>query len=424
MKQSLKANLKQKFSLTNTLKQQINILSLTNHELRKKFLDVFGELIEDENISQKKFKSELFLDNFISKEINIEQTQEISLKNHLLGQLDQIINPGYEHLIGEYLIDSIEDSGKLDSQIDFDDIKLMVAEEFKINIRSSDIKKILKEVHQMDPIGCGFSSIMETLTIQLEDMNLEDEQENELKEVLVRLSSGISILDDYSKEVRRIIKSLNPEPGWKIGSNSSIYIKPEIRFNKTKQEWSAYLVDSVINEDLFRDLRINLNKIQNKKKKAEAKILLAGLKSRNTSLLLVAQLIATHQSNYLDNNEAHLEPLILKDLSKTLNLHESSISRLINNKYVQLPKKIIPIKSLLSKSIGDKKLGIIVSSEKLKKLIIKIINSEDEESPLSDSQISSLLKETLDLKVSRRTITKYRGYLKIESSSIRKSEKI
>ena len=145
-----------------------------------------------------------------------------------------------------------------------------------------------------------------------------------------------------------------------------------------------------------------------------------GIKRRNRSLLVVSQFIAHHQSNFLDDKSNGIEPLLLKDIARELEFHESTISRLLAHKYIQIPGKIILLKSLLSKKIGSKIGTEILSTSMFKELLIKTIKEENTSKPISDQELSNLFKKEKKLFVSRRVISKYRQELNIPSSLGRK----
>ncbi|MDG2061119.1 MAG: hypothetical protein P8J93_04800 [SAR86 cluster bacterium] len=421
MKQTLKTKSKQSLLLTSELKQQIKLLAFSTSELRKFLLKHLIVPLEEENKkSISRFRKEQFLDNFTSKSFSIEHTEEETLKDCLLKQLDETISQGPEHLLGEYLIDSIEESGKLDAKIDLNDLKSIVYEEFKIIVSSNDIEKTIKKIQQMDPIGCCFRSTMETLIIQTEDLDIDLKDAEEIKKILLDVYKGKNTLDEISIELKKIIKGLNPEPGWAIGSNQDIYLKPEIEFIKKKSGWQAVLLDSVISNNLLKDIESIISLDKNQEKKKNAKHLLDGIKRRNRSLLVVSQFIAHHQSNFLDDKSNGIEPLLLKDIARELEFHESTISRLLAHKYIQIPGKIILLKSLLSKKIGSKIGTEILSTSMFKELLIKTIKEENTSKPISDQELSNLFKKEKKLFVSRRVISKYRKELNIPSSLGRK----
>ena len=424
MKLRQQIKLKPKVILTQSLKQQINLLPLPSKIIREKALDLFEELIEEAKSPKKKFQLNLFLDSFSSNDQNKELSEDKDLRDHLMQQLNETVKYGFKHLIGEYIIDSIEDSGKLDPEIDFDDLKNLIYEEYNVKISKSDIEESINNIQLMNPIGCGFKTTLETLLFQLKNLDLNKKEEEKIKKELLALWKSKIKFSMLPLQSQNIIKKLNPEPGWVIGSNQDIYIKPEIKFHNTKNGWTSTLIDSGLSGSLIRELKSNLSNIKDKDKRDAGKAFLYGIEARNNSLLLISQIIANHQKDFLNKKIPFLKPLILSDIAAELKIHQSTISRIVTNKYVQLPGKVILLKSLLSKGLGKKLNGKQVSVDELKASILKIIKNETPRKSLSDKNISEILNKDYGLIIARRTITKYRLRLKIPSSSSRKLKQI
>ena len=143
MKLRQQIKLKQKVILTQSLKQQINLLPLPSKIIREKALDLFEELIEEAKSPKKKFQLNLFLDSFSSNDQTKELSEDKDLRDHLMQQLNETVKYGFKLLIGEYIIDSIDDSGKLNPEIDFNDLKNLIYEEYNVKISKSDAIRLL-----------------------------------------------------------------------------------------------------------------------------------------------------------------------------------------------------------------------------------------------------------------------------------------
>ena len=153
-----------------------------------------------------------------------------------------------------------------------------------------------------------------------------------------------------------------------------------------------------------------------------AKFFLKALKNRNVTILKVAKIIFQKQVNFLDKGDIGMNPLGLKDIAAEVDMHESTISRCTNNKYVQTPRGVYEMKYFFSSEIKTD-YGKMVSSTAIKSILEKIISKEDKNSPLSDSQIVAYLNES-GIRVARRTVAKYRDALIIPSSKNRKKRSI
>ena len=190
MKQSLKQKQKLSLNITANLGNQIKLLSLSGFEISSKLNELIENYILEDDKQIKYFKDEFLIDQYkntlysndgfenrFSLDIN-----ETELKQKLFDQLSIESLNQIENLIGEFLIDSIEDNGRLDPELDYEDIKRIVLEDFHTHIEDHDIDAVLSIIQNLDPPGCAFRSIDESLSIQIENLNLEAKEKLELKE--------------------------------------------------------------------------------------------------------------------------------------------------------------------------------------------------------------------------------------------------
>ena len=155
------------------------------------------------------------------------------------------------------------------------------------------------------------------------------------------------------------------------------------------------------------------------KKVIEAKLFISGLERRQKTLYLVGQYILTKQSEYLNKN-SNRKPIANKEIAKALKISESTVSRIVKNKYIQLPDKLIPLKELLQKKVNKGSEGRDVTSKELRDYITLLISEENTEQPLSDEKLRTILSTNHQIKVARRTVTKYREEAGIGSTRFRK----
>ena len=174
-----------------------------------------------------------------------------------------------------------------------------------------------------------------------------------------------------------------------------------------------------MNKDLIEAIKEEIES-SNNKKVLEAKSFLRGLERRQQTLFLVGQYILTKQNEYLNKNPDK-KPVTNKDIAKALKISESTVSRIVRNKYIQLPNKIIPLKELIQKKVNKKEEGSDVTPKELKNLITTLISEEKSNQPLSDEDLRALLSSKYLIKVARRTVTKYREEAGIGSTRIRRS---
>lgn len=197
-----------------------------------------------------------------------------------------------------------------------------------------------------------------------------------------------------SKKDGKWLSELNPE------------INPKIRINKTYQK-------------LIKDIPLGKDREYVKTHFQDAKFFLKALQNRNITILKVAKVIFQKQAAFLSQGEIAMQPLTLKDIAKTIDMHESTISRCTNNKYVQTSRGVFEMKYFFSSELNTD-FGNMVSSRAIKSMLEKIISGENKDAPLSDLEIANSLSNN-GIKVARRTITKYRETLSIPSSAKRKT---
>ena len=237
---------------------------------------------------------------------------------------------------------------------------------------------------------------------------------------------GISI--DDLKEHIEIIRHLDPKPGSRYNPTQSQYVIPDVYVMKVEDE---YVV--VLNEDGLPQMRISpvyrrlLDKGASDNDETRAYVkdkfrsalwLIKSVDQRQKTIQKVANSIINFQREFLDHGIEYLRPLVLRDVANDIGMHESTVSRVVNNKYMHTPQGVFELKyffhSGISSSYGDS-----VSSVTIKQRIRKIIENEDPRKPLSDSKIVSILQKE-GLMLARRTIAKYREELKIPTSNQRK----
>ena len=291
---------------------------------------------------------------------------------------------------------------------------------------------------RFDPVGVAARDLQECLQIQIRHANLEGTpadrivtdhlrllQNHQVPEIARKL--GLTI--DELKEHIEVIRHLDPKPGSRYNPNQSQYVIPDVYVLKVEDEYVA-----VLNEDGLPQMRISpvykrlLDKTQAdntaetrayvKDKFKSALWLIKSVEQRQKTIQKVANSIINFQRDFLDHGIEHLRPLVLRDVANDISMHESTVSRVVTNKYMHTPQGVFEMKYFFHSGINSA-YGESVSSVTIKQRIRKIIENEDPRKPLSDSKIVSMLqREGLDL--ARRTIAKYREELKIPTSNQRK----
>ena len=427
MKQGLKQKQKLSLNLTANLGEQIKLLSLSGFEISSQLNDLIKDFfLEDEDKKVSYFQDELKVDQYKSvlsadNYSNIEKLQndEIDLKENLLNQFELLPLNDIEFLIGQVLIDSIEENGRLDPELEFDDIKRIVYEDFNIIIQDQIIEKILDRIQNLDPPGCAFRNIRESLNVQIKHLDINKETKALLDTNLDQIIENKINLKEIPQALKTNLLKLSLNPGGSFGSHTEFYTRPDLVAIKTKDSWNVSLNDNFMSQDLIERIKNKVEKSKDKNKH-EAKSFLKGLERRQQTLYLVAEVIVNIQSDFL-NGSSKKKALSNKEIAELLNISPSTVSRIVRNKYIQLPNELTTLKSLLKKRVNKQNQSINITSEDLKLFIDEIVTSENKKSPLSDENIKKVLEEKLEINIARRTISKYRLELNIPSTRKRKS---
>ncbi|MBI2833529.1 MAG: RNA polymerase factor sigma-54 [Acidobacteria bacterium] len=352
-----------------------------------------------------------------------------SLSDHLVWQLSLQTEDDLLREIGAAIIGNLDDDGYLVASVD--EIAAMGSWPLV------EVERGLRLVQQFDPIGVAARDLQECLWLQLRHLGLEGTptekivtehlrllQNHQVPEIARKL--GISI--EEVKHHIEIIRNLDPKPGSRYNPTQSQYVIPDVYVMKVEDQYVA-----VLNEEGLPQLRISpvyrrlLDKGTDnsdetrayvKEKFRSALWLIKSVDQRQKTIHKVATSIINFQRDFLDRGIEHLRPLVLRDVANDIGMHESTVSRVVNNKYMHTPQGVFEMKFFFHSGISSS-YGESVSSVTIKQRIRKIIEHEDPRKPLSDSKIVSILQRE-GLMLARRTIAKYREELKIPTSNQRK----
>ena len=223
--------------------------------------------------------------------------------------------------------------------------------------------------------------------------------------------------EDLSERLKNSLKKLSLNLGSSSGQSSKNYVRPDVIAKKQKGLWNVSLNDEFISKKL-------LDKIKNKIELSEddesinSKSFLIGLERRQQTLIIVSKFLVEVQTDFL-NEKGKKRAISNKEIADQLDISPSTVSRIVRNKYIQLPSKVIPLKNLLEKRLNTFKEGNDVTSSDLKFLIKEMISHEDKSIPISDEGLKALLQSELGILISRRTVAKYRKELNVPSSRSR-----
>ncbi|MDO5303825.1 MAG: RNA polymerase factor sigma-54 [Clostridia bacterium] len=440
----------QKLSLTPELIQSIQILQLSNFDLieyvkselvenpileNAKSLDETQPIDIQEKLRESDFEAERFRQFEYSADDEEDHTYEQyvsrdeTLTDHLLLQLSLSKIKSDEAAIGRYIIEAIDDNGYLTMSLE------EVAEALGEDIEKVD--HVLDVIQNFDPVGVGARDLRECLVIQLSARGmLTDEIEYVIYNMLEELANKkfaviakqLGLKKEDVQELSDLIKTLDPKPGRAYGSGKETnYIVPDIILENHHGEFelsSNFKSSPKLRVSSYYDKLVQeaahdgeLKKYINEKFNS-AVWLIKSIEQRRRTIYDVSEAIFKHQEEFFQKGEKYLKPLTLRQIAEELGIHESTVSRTINGKYIQSPRGIYELKYFFSTGIstGD---GGSVSSSSIKSVIKDLIKSEDEKKPYSDQEIADILKRR-DIEISRRTVAKYRESLGILSSSKRK----
>ena len=355
-----------------------------------------------------------------------------SLSDHLLWQLSLQTNDERLKEIGRAIVGNLDDDGYLVASVE----EIAAMGEWPV----ADVERALQHVQTFDPIGVAARDLQECLWLQIRHLGLEGTptekivtehlrllQNHQVPEIARKLGMTIEDL----KEHVEIIRNLDPKPGSRYNPSQSQYVIPDVYVVKVEDQYVA-----VLNEEGLPQLRISpvyrrlLDKTggtgeQNDETRAYVKDkfrsalwLIKSVDQRQKTIHKVATSIINFQREFLDHGIEYLRPLVLRDVANDIGMHESTVSRVVNNKYMHTPQGVFELKYFFHSGISSS-YGESVSSVTIKQRIRKIIENEDPRKPLSDSKIVSILQKE-GLMLARRTIAKYREELKIPTSNQRK----
>ena len=468
-KLGLQTRLSQRLILTPSLQQAIKLLPLTTLELAEVLEQEVMEnpLLEEvptqdaavgDEISQEEAKEEAERTDPL-KEIDVEKffedylddgrerrvrsseipemppientlTETPDLYDHLLWQLHMSASDELTREIGEAIIQNLDEDGMMRASVD----EIANMGPFSIE----DVEKALGVIQGLDPSGVAARDLTECLRLQLKHLGLEGSP----TDVMVRdhikqlqthqypeIGRQMGLTPDEVSHHLEIIRRLDPKPGMKYCPDRSTYVIPDVFVVKEGDDYKILL-----NDDGLPKLRISptykrmldgkepgSEETRNyvKEKLRSALWLLKSVDQRQRTIYKVADSIVKHQRGFLDHGIAHLRPLVLRDVANDIGMHESTVSRVVANKYMHTPRGVYELRFFFHSGITSS-MGEAISSVTIKDKIRKMIEGEDTARPLSDSRIAELLGAD-GLPLARRTVAKYREELRIPPSNLRKS---
>lgn len=362
---------------------------------------------------------------------------DLSLRDHLLAQSKWLASSARDRTLMATIIDGLDDDGFL--RMELSELKALSGLD---PVPDDDEMAIaLKLVQSLEPAGIGARDLRECLLLQLrEDDDPTSVAVHRLAQRIVAeyldrlamrdvsgLARSLGVAEHAVSQAGDLIRRLQPRPGWRFGAANTRFVAPDVVVRKIRGEWTATLNPAVVPKvrlnrmyaDLFQshrearhsDLAAQLQ---------EARWTVRNVEQRFATILRVAQAIVRRQRYFLDYGELAMKPLGLREIADELGLHESTVSRVTNNKYMATPLGVFELKYFFSRALATTS-GGTCSATAIRGAIKDMIHEENPKQPLSDAHIARLLARQ-GLQVARRTVTKYRQMMRMPAYEMRRRQ--
>ena len=446
----------QKLIMTQEMQLSIRVLQMSVNDLREyintefaenPILDIKEDIINNTtNTNEKLDKYDykemikyLEFDNYGAQSYGSYDEEEVSPFNFISEKKslkeflhEQIIELGEDKLtkeIADYIIESLDHRGYLEISVE------EISEELNIDIDT--VNDALEVVQDLEPYGIGARNLIECLTIQLVNLgfiddNLEKMVNNNLEDIAnskyTKIAKELGISPREAQRYGDIIRKLEPKPSRGFYTGEEVkFIIPDAEIRNIQGEF--YII---MNDKIVPSLSINnaykkvINSNENgeaseyvKDKLNKAMFLIKSIEQRRSTLYNVLEKIIEKQKEFFEKGMNYLKPMTLKEISEAIDVHESTVSRAIKDKYILTNFGTVKIKDLFVSGISLKKSDEDIAVVKIKNRIKELIDNEDKKKPLSDQYISDILNKE-NIAISRRTVAKYREEIGIQSSTKRK----
>ena len=356
-------------------------------------------------------------------------TTDVTLPENLMFQLQFAAEDKCERRIGKYIIESLDENGYM----------TMTREEIAAaaGVSMDKVEKALAMIHTFEPAGVGASDLRECMMIQLRQRGLltevfeaviNEHLEDLANNRLTVIARDMGIAPAEVQEMCDIIRTLEPKPGRQFASQADTrYIVPDIIVENVDGEYVVtvnddsipHLMVSSYYRSLLRDAETDpkLSKYLSDRVNS-ALWLIKSIEQRKQTIYNVVSAVVKYQRDFFDRGSKYLKTLTLKDIAEEVGIHESTVSRSINGKYMQCARGVFEIRYFFSAGVAGSR-GEGISSNSVKEFIKEMVDCEDPKKPLSDQEMSDILKEK-GIIISRRTVAKYRDEMNILSSSKRR----
>ncbi len=352
---------------------------------------------------------------------------DVGLRQHLRTQVNVLPLPQRDHALACAIIESLDDDGYLRTPLE--EIGAMAG--MSPAVDEAELKIALCRVQSLEPAGVAARSLAECLRLQLGTVADADERaiaaeviehhlerlaEHDVAGIARLLKRPVADVDAACDRIRR----LSPRPGWQVDTAAAQYITPDVIVRKVRGRWTTTLNRAIVPRvrvnqtyaELYKEHR-DAHNAELAQHLQEARWTVRNVEQRFSTILMVAEAILKRQQHFLDFGPMAMKPLGLKEIAQELGLHESTVSRVTNNKYMATPVGVFELKFFFSREMATAN-GGACSATAIRGVIQGMLDAENPRDPLSDAQIARLLVRQ-GLQVARRTVTKYRQLLKVPS---------
>ncbi|GAB4072879.1 RNA polymerase factor sigma-54 [Barrientosiimonas marina] len=409
--------------MNQSLIQSLHLLQYTGIEIVEYIQELAKEnpLIETVNVDDdiSIFKTADMNDTSIGDMNQAEWTMYEQLKSQLYAV--QIPDNLREAVI--FGIDSLNEDGYLDMTLE--------AWAHACQITIDMTKQALKLIQKLEPAGIGARSLQECIQLQLPDKKalleelLSDHLDWVAEEDTAAIADCFNMLEDTAADLLNQIQSCHPKPGHLLAAADTAYIIPEAYIYKENGEWTIsfykWHAPTINIDESYQHLQVDDKAAQDylKEKYKQVNWLQQAVAFRGNTVEQIIEKIVEKQRLYFEHGNFMLQPLTLKDLAAALNMHPSTVSRAVSNKYIQTRRGVMPLKFFLQSGVKQQN-GEQTASSVIKQLIAELIKQEDKLQPLSDQAIADRLQQEFGITAARRTVMKYRKHLGMVSSAKRK----
>ena len=473
MKQSLQLKLSHQLALTPQLQQSIRLLQLSTQELNQELNQMLqenpmlergeegvassgeagdgtGETPGQEAETTTRDESDAIYDEMAWGDRHVssgsdddddddrgfQQADEenLNLRQHLLSQVAMMHLTERDRQLVNLMVEALNEDGYL--SLSLEELAEMLPAEMEIDV--DELLTALRLLQSLDPHGIGARNLAESLRIQLNELPADTAHLAQAKTLVSehldllaereygKLKKLLGISDDHEFiAIRQLITSMNPRPAASFSTGKTQYVVPDVFVRKVKGDWVASLNPEAmpklrINEVYANILRQNRgSSSQLTGQMQEARWLIKNIQQRFHTILRVAQAILDRQRLFFEHGEVAMRPLVLREIAESVELHESTISRVTNQKYMMTPRGLYEFKYFFGNALATEA-GGAASSTAIRALIRQFIEAEDRASPMSDNAIAEMLGKQ-GFVVARRTVAKYREQMNISPANQRKS---